>query len=493
MSRLLLVFVLFFAAIFNVHAKSQPIEFKPGEEKQIEKELYQAAKMAIEYFTKNPKELHFIASRSDLQMLERATQSGSLDQLLARVSPPTNKIPNHRGQSQEYKLNHPVYALLDFGDSLMEQNSRENLINTYQTLYSALPQKLQGMLANPRVVMKARTVGQVSRYIIQLDSVIEKYLQFIADSNVFNPPPMHNPMMRSVQNESGYSRTRENYGDSAFQCQPHQYSSIGLVNKTSLGSSSVLTSVKDQVGRGTCTAFAYAAVAETEKILNGYSASNFSEQSIYGFAKVATRGVNKKDGLNSVKTARQMRKKSYKFSYETVGPYNKSTDREDFSGSNYPKSCNGFPYSTCSNQSSQARKVGGVWQYLGSNTGPYVNSYSSLKAIRKKTTMNRLIALNGPAVLGMTVDNAFFNSASQSDGFLRYNDTGGSRKPGGHAMMYVGYISNNNLPDGVSPARGGGWVVLKNSWGGDRHDCGFVYLDHDYVKDRLTSLVTINI
>jgi C1A family cysteine protease len=107
--------------------------------------------------------------------------------------------------------------------------------------------------------------------------------------------------------------------------------------------------------------------------------------------------------------------------------------------------------------------------------------------------MNRLKALTRPAIISMTVDRIFANSANESDGYLRINRDHGDFDKGGHAMMYVGYILNQNLPDGAPDANGGGYVVVKNSWGLNRHDCGFYYLDHDYVKERITGLVTIDI
>ena len=47
---------------------------------------------------------------------------------------------------------------------------------------------------------------------------------------------------------------------------------------------------------------------------------------------------------------------------------------------------------------------------------------------------------------------------------------------GGHAVLIVGFVRNDDLP-GVAPrAPDAGYFVVKNSWGTDNGDCGFLYI-----------------
>ena len=53
---------------------------------------------------------------------------------------------------------------------------------------------------------------------------------------------------------------------------------------------------------------------------------------------------------------------------------------------------------------------------------------------------------------------------------------------GGHCVLMTGYVDNKNLPAGVTPGEGGGYFIVKNSWGCGYGDQGYAYVPYDWVK-----------
>lgn len=479
----------------NFRAQDLRLSLSKEEMRQNEKELNEAAKMAIDYFSKNPKELSYIVDASDFRLLRSAFQRGQVSALLDRLEPPKFRLQDNNRGADVYKFNHPIIGLLDYGHSLNMENQRENLYQTYKTVYEGIPSKYRRNLADPRTLQRA-SVSRLQSAVRGLDSFITKYFDIIIDERLFAPAPKPNPMSTSTSNESGFvSHSSNTVDDGARQCDPDDYHPQGIVNKTQIAKDRLLTSIKNQSRRGTCVAFAYAASFESEKLRHGRGAQNISEQALYAYAKIILGGVNKKDGLRTGSVAGRLLDHNYVFSPENTWIYNRSRHRDydDFVDGNYSDSCVNYP-SLCSDQSSQSvQRDDGVWRVRGLTSGPTLNSSTSLMTISKTLTMYRLIMADRPAVVAIQTDRLFRNSTAESDGYIRLDRHWGENRKGGHAMMYVGFVPNQALPDGVDNASGPGYLVFKNSYGLNRHDCGFYYLDFNYVRDRITSALTLNL
>ena len=68
---------------------------------------------------------------------------------------------------------------------------------------------------------------------------------------------------------------------------------------------------------------------------------------------------------------------------------------------------------------------------------------------------------------------------------------------GGHNIHVVGYVSNadlaaNLLTATAPPGSGGGYFILKNSWGPCAGDAGYYYMPVDYVKFRAQSIYVVS-
>ncbi len=72
------------------------------------------------------------------------------------------------------------------------------------------------------------------------------------------------------------------------------------------------------------------------------------------------------------------------------------------------------------------------------------------------------------------------------------NEVAGSY--GGHAVQIVGFLSNLEMTRfGVTPnIGGGGFFIVKNSWGCNAGDGGFYYVPADYVSRLFTSLSVLD-
>ena len=66
---------------------------------------------------------------------------------------------------------------------------------------------------------------------------------------------------------------------------------------------------------------------------------------------------------------------------------------------------------------------------------------------------------NRPVVAAFQVVPSF---SSPSGGYIA--NTGGASR-GGHAVHLAGWVDNAKLPSGVTQAAGGGYFIVKNSWG----------------------------
>lgn len=482
-----------FAATFYSHAGVTVIKLDPKEELQDQRELLLAAQEVLAYFQKNPGQLIYHASRADLRALQQAVKAGQLTQLLHRLKSPSVVVRDTKGKSSEKMLSHPIQGLIDIGLSIRAQKDRANLLSAYAELYQSLPAKVSVSLRHPNELQRA-TVSVILKHQRLLEAALNKSIGQIIAERIPAPAPYHNPMNISVTRERGFIRSDAFVGDTAAQCAAHEYHPKGLVGQTRLGRDRMLTSVKNQARRGTCTSFAIASAVETEALLKGRVASNLSEQAIYGWAKYMVGGKSSDDGLNVEKALKKMKKHDFRIGLEPSWQYNQSQSRQEFNGTTYPFACSNYS-DTCSGRAMQLIQVNGNWAGNFGSTGPSIKKRTSLLSVltSRETEMNKLIALKKPAIIAITIDKKFFGSVGNSDGYLDWNATHPTAEKGGHAMMYVGYVSNDKRPSGVRAARGGGYVVIKNSWGTNRSDCGFIYLDHDYVKDRLKSIHTITI
>jgi hypothetical protein len=95
-----------------------------------------------------------------------------------------------------------------------------------------------------------------------------------------------------------------------------------------------------------------------------------------------------------------------------------------------------------------------------------------------------------------------FNATSNFEygspgGYIEYSAADNMTSIGGHCVHIVGFVSNEELaanPNTASatPGSGGGYFIIKNSWGAGFGDAGYVYMPVDYVKANAQTVYSVS-
>ena len=97
-----------------------------------------------------------------------------------------------------------------------------------------------------------------------------------------------------------------------------------------------------------------------------------------------------------------------------------------------------------------------------------------------------------PLVISYGVTPSFDAKAERvTNGLVSY--VGGEHSRGGHASTVIGFVDNARLPMGMPAGSGGGYFIVKNSWGKCAGDGGYVHLPYDFVMTYAYSLSTVGV
>lgn len=281
--------------------------------------------------------------------------------------------------------------------------------------------------------------------------------------------------------------------------------------------------VKDQGSRGTCWAFTAIGALESRERVQNNNPADLSEQFLVNKVKEDWDSDDDVEGYWSTRAVDLAADKNQVLPAETTWTYNFSSKRAKVESGNFGGACD--PYGqgagggTCSESSHQSREVctTAVFEFCAyrrvSYTGPGVASSRSalLWSTGERFDLNRyrlllsqgvVLMASTPIYVGLSEAPRMSNSpigtrGVVSDFAIAYRAADGSLQPGssgGHAMQVVGFLSNAELGPPGSPATvaGGGYFVIKNSWGCNAGDAGYYYIPADYVQYRFSSLSVLN-
>src|SRR5262249_42899578 len=103
------------------------------------------------------------------------------------------------------------------------------------------------------------------------------------------------------------------------------------------------------------------------------------------------------------------------------------------------------------------------------------------------------LALNIPVVCGFQVSDAFKNP---TNGYVTYPSSDvATDDGGGHVVHIIGHVSNEQPAKQVPSApagAGGGYFVIKKSWGGCAGDAGYYYMPVKYFLARTNGVMWVN-
>ena len=132
-----------------------------------------------------------------------------------------------------------------------------------------------------------------------------------------------------------------------------------------------------------------------------------------------------------------------------------------------------------------------VPMFSPSNIALHAHVMTSLTA--RTTALNLAAALltwtDQQIVIGFDVRSAFDGASANRAGYVEAK-LGGSNR-GGHAVHLVAWVPNSRLPSSVTPGAGGGYFVVKNSWGITMADKGYYYVPFAWFADTISDVVAL--
>lgn len=243
---------------------------------------------------------------------------------------------------------------------------------------------------------------------------------------------------------------------------------------------SIATTIRNQAERGACVAFALTSAMEIILKRNLYN-KKLSEQFAYFMGKKLTNTWDS-PGLSPVTLFSSLTKTSIPFVEISNWPYNPYQLNCDWYKLNYPSY-------TCSNTEAQ----GGGPNFREPDSNTLTAPGAILKKIHQEyASVGRIkqALYRGYPVLAAINANPDFSLATLKSGVVSWvlKSPGCPQGPCGHAINVVGYQDDPRV-------EGGGYFIIKNSWGNTWGDNGFAYCTYTWMKNSLLdaqSIVEVN-
>lgn len=398
--------------------------------------------------------------------------------------------------------------------------TRENQLGLYRGLYNSLPEEWRTRLRlrAPDAVKADRNI--TADAILALNKSIARPEIATPIINSLKAPsaPILPPMfLADCKNEVGYG-TKSDLTDSKFDgtCD---FRDTGIVRNYNWPLRSFLTCVKSQHNRGTCSGFADVAAIETLVGKIHGQRVNLSEQAFYNRARTkwdTPYGIF--DGLMVQLALKGMADDAWLLYFENQWNYNPSDARAmtclptpapaNFTGTcqmvkytntclNYSETCsdtihqsgmfcfNNGQWLFCGfvvpekNPNNQGYRIGSSWEFWDPTDLAF-----SITAMRIYLAAGYPVAFGHPVTTAWDCANSPTCAAGGLKGYMQYTPNDTNR--GGHGICAVGFIDNADLA-GILPAsppgQGGGYIIVKNSWGNCWGDGGFIYVPYQAMID----------
>jgi hypothetical protein len=390
------------------------------------------------------------------------------------------------------------WITVNLADSLRVTPSRENREKNYRALYPSLAADQREGLPDPGALAGVAD-ADLAAFDRELTRRVELLVPYAADA---------------LPAAEVAAKPQADDLDPRTGCRNHHLQNLFKTYEWPLKRHT--TPMRRQAARGTCSAFAITAGLETLVAKKAGVMADYSEQELYARAKGAWFPTDKAygDGLNTGSTIEELIERGTFIDAERRWPYNGSSSRvDDEENERYTHSCDGYS-GYCSNTNHQRKLVcttSGIGQVCGWYLPPGVNG-SGYDAVRLDGSVslwnplepeNSLAAIRAhlnlghPVVLGLEIDDLYRAAANKGvedsyydrerAGVVNWDEGGFDEEApvGAHAMVAVGYVSNSNIPENsnVYDAWGGGYLIIKNSWG-CKGDGGYMYLAYDWLIDQ---------
>jgi hypothetical protein len=397
-----------------------------------------------------------------------------------------------------------------------------NALAAYAMSYSLLPDALKSQVPAP-ATLQGGTLAQINAAAQQLDAALSALLdidntRLDPDAPIPTAPLGAIPAERmSAMSASAMSVGPGNGVDNNGNCAP-----TGYAKRFWFPLRSFVSPVRNQAKRGTCWAFAAIGAVESRERVQNNNAADLSEQFLVNKVKREWYANDWVDGGSAAGALNAAVDRNQALLSEAGWTYNPATGRPanafdaDVVGTSesYTGACNGYG-GWCSptaheSQESCATVLG--FDFCGYNkmvfNGPGVAASRVRLIWTNDATFNfrldtyRALLASGVSLLasfpvyvgiqnvpatGIVSD--YRKKQMLADGSV----VDGSA--GGHLVQIVGFISNEELSfPGVAPStgNGGGYFIIRNSWGCGAGDAGYYYVPADYVSTLFSTIEVLD-
>jgi hypothetical protein len=407
-----------------------------------------------------------------------------------------HKIFDNNGKEQIVETMGQEFAMSEIANTLRMVGTKENQSNVYSVLHNYLPKEY----FNGRSIKNPTEVGnfEVREIDLQINKLVLDTAVLRQMANILNGIPAGFPA--SCDKEIGWSPSNVNMGDqTGSKCEHHP---DGIFKNVKYPLKWYATCVKNQGKRGSCVSFAATGATESAYAVKYNKWYNLSEEHLYNRAKMTWYPSTYGDGLDTAGIMEDMVTKNYKFPYEAGWDYNPSYSRvKNDASQTYTNSCNGYTGEHCSNTNHQGKHV--CTQMLGLTFCGYSEEVAEtnigIKGVSQiwkpenpdfSIAVARLAsALRIPMTISIPVTPSFDNAPVS--GYAQYVGANEGNR-GWHALEVLAVVDNKDIPATAPQGAGGGYFVIKNSWGACWKDAGYIYLPIAWIKDYTGSLTLVN-
>jgi Papain family cysteine protease len=395
-----------------------------------------------------------------------------------------------------------------FVSAYQGSSDHDTLVTVYGQAFQALDPSQQGNLPSP-AALAGKATGEVQAALAALDATLSS----LSGLDLVQPAPAILRVAPQVIVVHDGGANAGNGSDSSGDCAA--LSLNGLRGRLNWPLKSFLTPVKNQASRGTCWAFAAIGYLEArERVVRDVSV-NLSEQYFVN--------VEKRDAIADIDffgegdlTFTALDKFAVRHlavAPEDAWTYNPSYGRAlnpdgSFNGGNgvclrdrnpdvpYTGPCSESIHQSPTSCTSLRSSIFCGYErvdYVGASTVGADSAWpfwANLAGLELPVGVVRgLLASGQPVIASLDVHPGFGNpNAGTADRGYVTDFTDHSR--GGHIVLIVGFVpdASATFAPAVAGGTGGGFFVIRNSWGCDYGDGGYAYVPVSYARRFFTSL-----